>query len=778
MQAQSAADAVGERRSRERRRFAVRGVVQGVGFRPFAYTLARELGLSGLVGNNAAGVYIEVEGCAERIATFEQRLQSDAPPLALIDAVTSEQIPCRAGTDFVIEDSGGGGGRTLVSPDVATCSACLSELADPTDRRYRHPFISCTNCGPRFTIIVDLPYDRPATTMADLPLCERCAGEYADPADRRFHAQTVACPQCGPTLSLARPGESDRTGNGAVAEARRLLGAGSIVAVKGLGGYHLACDAGDEQAVAALRKRKDRGDKPFAVMVADLATAEMIAEVNDAERALLTDPRRPCVLLPARTGTALAASVAPGSTEVGVMLAYTPLHHLLFGLPGDPPGPSVLVMTSGNLSGEPIVTDDAQARTRLAGLADAWLANDRPIHVPCDDSVLRVVRDAQLPVRRSRGYAPLPVALPVRVRPALAVGGDLKNTFCLAEGGYAWMSAHVGDMDDLATLTAFAGATTHLGALTGVRPELIVADRHPGYRSSAWATRNPAGLPVRRVQHHHAHIASAMAENGLDGSERVIGFAFDGTGYGDDQAAWGGETLLADYDGYERAAHLRYTWLPGGDAGVRNPCRMALSHLHEAGVAWDPALPSVAACSATERDVLARQVETGLGSIRTSSMGRLFDAVSSIAGVCHRTAYEAEAAMRFEGYARSAIGAAGPAYRFEIIDDDPLVADPRPLIAAAAADVRNGVAAQVVAARFHLAVADLVAELAVLLRARSGLGTVAMSGGVFLNVLLTTLCADRLHSLDFRVVRHRTVPPSDAGLALGQVVIAARTFDE
>ena len=551
--------------------------------------------------------------------------------------------------------------------------------------------------------------------------------------------------------------------------------------MKGLGGYHLACDATDEQAVATLRKRKDRGDKPFAVMVADAATADLFAEVSDAQRALLQDQRRPCVLLAKRTepGLALAAALAPDSPEVGVLLAYTPLHHLLFGLPGDPPGARVLVMTSGNLSGEPIVTDDAQARTRLAGLADAWLANDRPIHVPCDDSVVRVVAGAELPVRRSRGYAPLPVALPVRVRPALAVGGDLKNTFCLAEDGYAWMSAHVGDMDDLRHTDRVRGRhraprRPHRGASRTHRRR--PAPRVPTARHGPGATRQ--GLPVRAVQHHHAHIASAMAENGLDGSEKVIGFAFDGTGFGDDHAAWGGETLLADYDGYERAAHLRYTWLPGGDAGVRNPCRMALSHLHEAGVGWDPALPSVQACGATERAVLARQVETGLGSIRTSSMGRLFDAVSSLAGVCHRTAYEAEAAMRFEGRARSAIEGLGTGYRFAIIDGGPLVADPRPVVAAAARDVLAGVGPDVVAARFHLAVVDLVADLAVLLRARTGLGTVAMSGGVFLNVLLTTLCADRLHRLGFRVVRHRTVPPSDAGLALGQVVIAARTIDE
>ncbi len=747
--------------------------MQGVGFRPFVYALARELGLCGLVANTGDGVRVEVEGPSAVLSEFARRLVADAPALSNVDEVVSEQIACRGGTNFVIGDSRGGTGRTMVSPDVATCDACLAEMADPTNRRYRHPFISCTNCGPRFTIIVNLPYDRPATTMAGLPLCTACATEYADPADRRFHAQTVACPHCGPTVRLQRPAEHDQIRNGAVAEARRLLGAAAIVAVKGIGGYHLACDATDESTVWTLRKRKDRGNKPFAVMVADLATAEQIAVVSPAERALLEDVRRPVVLLRKRADPAirLAAAVAPDSPDLGVMLAYTPLHRLLFGLPGDPPSPPVLVMTSGNLAGEPIVTDDASARTRLASLADAWLAHDRPIHVPCDDSVVRVAGGWQLPVRRSRGYAPLPVALPVQVRPALAVGGDLKNTFCLADGGYAWLSAHVGDMDDLATLHAFEAATRQLQSITRVRPEIVVADRHPGFRSSAWADQNPDGLPVRKVQHHHAHIAAAMAENGHSGAEPVIGFAFDGTGYGDDGAVWGGEALIADYDGYERAAHLSYVSLPGGDAGVRNPCRMALSHLDAAGIAWHPELPCVAACTPTERSVLARQLATGLRCTPTSSMGRLFDAVSSLAGVCHRTAYEAEAAMRFEGLAREAIADCARPYAFAV---DGAEADPRPVFAAAAADVLAGVDQSVVAARFHLAVVALVTDLAGALRRRTGIDTVALSGGVFLNVLLTTLCVDRLQRDGFRVLRHRLVPPSDAGLALGQLVIAAR----
>ena len=764
--------------SRVRCLLAVTGLVQGVGFRPYVYALARELGLSGSVRNGADGVIVEIEGSASVVAEFHRRLEPEAPVLAHVETVTAGQLPCRGGTEFVIEPSRHGPGRTLVSPDIATCEACRAELADPADRRYRHPFISCTNCGPRFTVVVDLPYDRPMTTLAELPLCSACAAEYTDPANRRFHAQTVACPDCGPVLTLRRPGEPDLRGNAAIALTRRLIDAGAIVGVKGIGGYHLACAASDDTAVTALRKRKDRGDKPFAVMVPDLETARSIAEVGDAESALLQDDRRPVVLLPKRRHPSLrlADAVAPTHPDIGVMIAYTPVHHLLFGLPGDAPGSQVLVMTSGNLAGEPIVTDDADAHHRLGGIADAWLGHDRRIHVPCDDSVVRVAAGGQLPVRRSRGFAPMPLALPVEVVPALAVGGDLKNTFCVGAERYAWLSAHVGDMDDLATLKAFDEATSHLQAITSTRPEVIIADRHPAYRSATWARRNPAGLPVRTVQHHHAHVASAMAENRHDGREPVIGVAFDGTGYGDDRAVWGGEILLADYDGYERVAHLRYVSLPGGDAGVRNPCRMALSHLHSAGVAWDPGLHCVAACTPTERGVLARQLSTGLGCTPTSSMGRLFDAMSSLAGVCHRVAYEAEAAMRFEGLARDAIQSCAAPYSFGMDGDaaGPAQLDPGPVIAAAAADVQSGVDAAVISARFHIAVARLVIDVAMHVRDRTSANTVALSGGVFLNALLSSLTVEGLTGVGFQVLRHRLVPPSDAGLALGQLVVGAR----
>ena len=769
---------------RERRRITVTGVVQGVGFRPFVYLLATSFGLDGSVANTGGGVVIEVEGSPDDLDTFALRLRTDAPRLALIETTVSQTIAATGGVGFEIADStASDGARALVPPDIATCNDCIAELFDPADRRHRHPFISCTNCGPRYTVIVGLPYDRPATTMAELPLCETCASEYANPADRRFHAQTVACRDCGPQLRLHRTAADDLVGDEALAAASALIRAGAIVAVKGVGGFHLCCDATNDEAVSELRRRKARGDKPFAVMVRDLATAEALAEVDETEALLLRDVRRPVVLLRARRDPALliADSVAPQHPGLGVLLPYTPVHHLLFAPEGGM-ALQVLVMTSGNVSGDPIVIDDDQAVSRLASLADAWLTNDRPIHVPCDDSVLRVAAGRVLPIRRSRGYAPLPLDLPFAAVPALAVGGDLKNTFCLSDGTRAWMSAHVGDMDDLATQHAFARATADLAELTGVTPGLIVADRHPAYRSSAWARRNAReDVRVEFVQHHHAHLASAMAENGHDGAEQVIGFAFDGTGYGDDGAAWGGELMLADYDSYQRVGHLRYTPLPGGDAGVRNPCRMALSHLRSAGVAWDPRLPCVAVCDTTELAVVAKQLESGLNTGPTSSMGRLFDAMSALAGVCQRVAYEAEAAMRFEAIAAEVIDSCGTPYAFglgdgfdAVITGEPIRIDPGPVLVSAAADILAGTPAAVVSARFHHAVAAMVLELARLQRVDTGLSTVALSGGVFLNALLTTLCEKSLDADGFRVLSHRRVPPSDAGIALGQIAIAAR----
>ncbi|WP_326815497.1 MULTISPECIES: carbamoyltransferase HypF [unclassified Streptomyces] len=777
----------------ERRRVVIRGVVQGVGFRPYLYARATGLGLAGHVTNTTEGVVAEVEGAPAAVALFCDRIAAEAPPLARVDSVDHTEVPAAGGSRFSIVDSHTGGpARTLVSPDAATCADCLTELADPADRRHRHPFITCTHCGPRFTIVTAVPYDRAHTTMARFPMCADCAREYADPADRRFHAQPVACPACGPRLRLL-VGRPDRTtpaqcaaGRDPVAEARRLLSGGAVLAVKGLGGYHLACDAENSAAVSLLRRRKARGDKPFAIMARDVDDVAHFVHVGGEERALLTGGVRPVVLLRRRAGARPdprtpwpSDAVAPRSPDLGVMLPYTPLHHLLLGLPGDSPGPRLLVMTSGNVAGEPIVTDDDEALERLAHLADAWLTHDRPIHVPCDDSVVRVCDGEQLIVRRSRGYAPLPLTLPHPVPATLATGGDLKNTFCLAEDRRAWLSAHVGDMDDLDTQHAFARAEQHLETLTGVRPGILATDRHPRYRTGQWALRRADGRPVVRVQHHHAHIAAAMAEHGRDGSRRVIGVAFDGTGYGDDGAVWGGEIMLADYDACHRFAHLAYAPLPGGDAAVHRPYRMALAHLYAAGIGWTDDLPCTAACPPDERHVLLRQLERNLNCVPTSSMGRLFDAVSSLAGVCHRAGYEAQAAVELEAAAVGAAADPGPGYGFALRpadsdDGQPLVMDPSPVLAAVVDDVRAGAQPALVAARFHAAVADIVLQVCVAAREQHSLREVALTGGVFANTLLSSRCARTLKENGFTVLRHREVPPNDGGLALGQLMVATR----
>ncbi|MEO7980446.1 MAG: carbamoyltransferase HypF [Sporichthyaceae bacterium] len=762
---------------RARVRYRVTGVVQGVGFRPFVYVTATRLGLTGSVGNDRSGVVAEVEGDPAAVAALGVALRAEAPALAVVESVNSEPLRPLGGSGFVIADTDhapGAAVRTLAGPDVATCPDCLRELADPGDRRFRHPFISCTSCGPRFTIIRSLPYDRPTTTMAGFPMCAACRSEYADPADRRFHAQPIACHDCGPTLELVRPGHGALVRDDALRETRRLLRDGAIVAVKGLGGYHLACDAMNAGAVAELRRRKRRGAKPFAVMVRDLAAARRLAHLDDVEAALLTDSRRPIVLLARRTdheADTVAADVAPRSPDLGMLLPYTPLHTLLLG-PGDDGTPDHLVMTSGNLGGEPLAYRDDDALDRLEPLVDAWLRHDRPIHVPVDDSVTRVVDGREAPVRRSRGYAPLPIALPVEVPPMLAVGADLKNTCAVAEGRYAWLSQHVGDMDDLATLEAFDVSRGHLEALVGVSPRRLVADAHPSYRSSGWARRHLAGRELRTVQHHHAHVAAVMAEHGLDGTEPVIGVAFDGTGYGTDGAIWGGELLVADYKGFRRAAHLAYVPLPGGDASVHRPYRMALAHLWAAGVPWDDDLAPVRACPAEERAVLAHQLRSGFGTAPTSSMGRLFDAVSSLCDLRQVVDYEAEAAIELEGAARGVPVDSG--YAFGLTDDaGAVLADAAPVVRAVVADRRAGVDVATVAARFHAAVAGLVTGLARRERDRSGLSVVALGGGVFGNALLLSAGRRGLQQDGFTVLSAERVPANDGGIALGQLMVAA-----
>ena len=783
----------------ERRLVRVRGVVQGVGFRPFVHSLATSLGLTGQVGNDADGVFAQVQGASGDVETFCRLVADVAPPLSVVQSVTWERLEPLPENGFTIATSvAGRPGRTLVPPDVATCDACLAELRDPADRRYRHPFITCTNCGPRYTIITGLPYDRPSTTMASFPLCAACAAEYDDPADRRFHAQPVACHECGPTLALVEPGTEPLQRGAALARARVLLADGRIVTVKGIGGYHLACDATNPVAVQRLRERKQRGDKPFAVLLPDLDSARAVVELDPAAAAALASAARPVVVAPrAGAGSPVVAAVAPRSGQLGVMLPPSALHHLLFepepGVGSERPLLTALVLTSGNLAGEPIATDDADALTRLAPIADAWLTHDRPIHVPCDDSVVTVVDGEVLPIRRSRGYAPMPVTLPVDVVASLGVGGDLKNAFCLADGRLAWLSGHLGDMDDLATLAAFERAVGQLQRLVQVSPQRLVADRHPGYRSTQWAHRSAgrsrpgtAAAQVIQVQHHHAHVAAVMAENGLDGTTPVIGIAFDGTGYGDDGAVWGGEVLVADYAGFQRFAHLAYVPLAGGDASVARPYRMALAHLRAAGIDWDAALPPVAACPGGERAVLARQLEAGLACVPTSSMGRLFDAVASLTGICHLAGYEAQAAMELQAVA-TACGDGGACYDLPLVAGQagvPWQWDGARLVRQLVDDLRDGVPAPAMAAGFHSAVARAVVEVADRVVSSGSLGSgaaggrrpaVALSGGVFANALLLRLSLEALRARGYEVLRHRTVPPNDGGLALGQIVIGARS---
>ncbi len=755
-------------------RIHITGIVQGVGFRPFVYGLARRYGLTGWVRNTSSGVDIEADGPAGALADFAAALRDELPPLARIDRFDAAHRPANDYTAFDIRASQAEPGAFQpIPPDVAVCADCLRELFDPADRRYRYPFINCTNCGPRFTIIRDIPYDRPLTTMAGFPLCPDCTAEYADPLDRRFHAQPVACPVCGPRLWLERPGETGElaAGNDAIAMTRALLRDGAIVAVKGLGGFHLAGDATNAAAVAELRRRKLRVGKPFAVMLPDLDAARRACELSATEEALLLSPARPIVVARRRLDSTIAAEIAPGQATIGVMLPYTPLHHLL--LERAPGFPAALVMTSGNLSEEPIAFTNETARERLAGLADAFLLHNRDIYTRCDDSVLRVVPggDAAVPLRRSRGYAPYPVRLPRPAPPLLATGAELKNTFCLTRGDYAFLSHHIGDLENYETLVAFEEGVAHMERLFRVRPEALAYDLHPDYLATRYALERAAreGLPAVGVQHHHAHIAAGMAEHALPPAARVIGVAFDGTGYGDDGAIWGGEFLLAGYGDYERAAHLRYTPLPGGDRAVREPWRVALAWLATTGLPWDDDLPPVAHARATRPDAaaaLAQQIARGINSPPTSSMGRLFDAAAALAGVRQAVTYEAQAAIEFEA---ACDGEETVAYPFDYAND---LIDPAPLWAALLADRRAGLSRPRLAARFHNGVAHMTRDVCRRLRAAHGLDQVVLSGGVWQNMTLLRTTLALLAADGFTVYTHRLVPPNDGGLALGQAAVA------
>jgi hydrogenase maturation protein HypF len=745
-------------------RVSVEGIVQGVGFRPFVYNLANQLGLGGTVRNTARGVEIEIEGTPDAVNRFLEDLVDRPPPLASIDNIRADEVEARGHRGFAIEGSRDGEGFQPISPDVATCPACVREVLTPGDRRFRYPFTNCTHCGPRFTIIRAIPYDRPNTTMAGFTMCPECRAEYDHPSDRRFHAQPNACAACGPRLTLV-DSQSLPVDGDALTETRRLLASGRIVAIKGIGGFHLACDAGNDAAVQRLRERKGREAKPLAIMVPDVIAARRLCAVSDDEADLLGSPARPIVILNGRPGAGIAPSVAPGLGNLGVMLPYSPLHHLLFC--GEERCPDALVMTSGNVSEEPIETDNAEALTRLGTIADSILLHDRPIETRCDDSVTRVAAGAELPVRRSRGYAPFPVRLPFETRPVLACGAELKSTVCLARGPYAFLSPHIGDLGNYDTYASYGEMVDHMSALFRVRPEAIAHDLHPAYLSTRFAREYDPALPLIAVQHHHAHVAACMAEHRLTGP--VIGVAFDGTGYGTDGAIWGGEILTADYAGFERAAHLAYVPLPGGDLAVREPFRMALAHLAHASCGWDPALLPVAAATDEERRIIARQLERRLNAPPTSSVGRLFDAVASLLGVRHRARYEAQAAIELEALA---IPGDHGCYPIELGAGEPMVIDPSPVIRGIVRDLQHGVAVPVVASRFHASVTAMILHVCQRLRSGTGLGRVVLSGGVFQNVTLLTGVRRALLGAGFEVFSHHRVPPNDGGVALGQAAVA------
>lgn len=754
-----------------RKRLSISGVVQGVGFRPSIWRRASGLGLAGWVENDSAGVTAEVQGPADRVNAFLDGFEAAVPPLAVVERMAIADVPvdAEAPRRFMILGSTTLRGATTSPPaDIVTCADCLAEMRDPRNRRFRYPFTNCTNCGPRFTVITGLPYDRRLTTMCGFAMCARCAAEYADPADRRFHAQPNACPACGPTVWLTtRDGSRVVEGDAAVIGARDLLRGGGVVAIKGLGGFHLVCDATSDAAVGRLRSHKQRVGKPLAVMVQDLATARAIAIVDEQERRLLEGRERPIVLVRKRPADLrLSGEVSPGNDFIGVMLPYTPLHHLL--CEGMPP----LVMTSGNLSEEPIVHENEAALTTLGPLVDGFLMHDRPIHVACDDSVVRCVAGAVMPIRRSRGYAPMPIGLRGPGPAVLAVGGELKAAVCVAHAHRAIMSQHIGDMGNLETLESLGRTVTHLMRLFGVVPALVAADLHPGYLSTGWARRFAAEhrIALVQVQHHEAHVAGLLAEHGrpLDG---VIGVCFDGTGYGRDGSIWGGEFFEVSEGTLRRAAHLATFPLPGGDASIRHPWRTALAVLRAAGHAWDARLAPVRSAGEAERRVLGRQLAKNVNVVATSSMGRLFDAVAALVGAKQSITYEAEAAMRLETLA-SQTEAHDGAYAFVIDDADPLVVGWQEVVRAVAADALAGLPSGVIAARFHAGVARMIADVCVRLRSKGAGETVGLTGGVFQNALLVRSAIDELHASGFEVLVHRRVPTNDGGLALGQAVLA------
>jgi len=747
-----------------RKAIEITGIVQGIGYRPFVYNLALAHSIRGWVLNNEKGVFIDAEGEEEALALFMEGLTRRAPPLARIETLKASSLKPQGYSCFEIRQSQGASeGFTLISPDVATCEACLAELLSPGDFRHRYPFINCTLCGPRFTMIKDIPYDRHKTTMAPFTMCPVCRKEYENPLDRRFHAQPNACPACGPSLRLVdRKGESP-PGN-ALEKTLDLMLQGSIVAVKGLGGFHLACNAGNPKAVSTLRSRKFREDKPFAVMCRDMEEVRAHCHVREEEERLLCGPERPIVLLDRREDSSLAHGVAPFQKTLGMMLPYSPLHHLLLR------GPlKSLVMTSGNVSDEPIAYKNEDARDRLSKIADFFLLHDRDIHLRCDDSVARVFQGRPVLLRRSRGYVPFPIKVSFELERILACGAELKNTFSLSRGPYVFVSHHIGDLENLETLLSFEQGIGHFKTLFSIEPKAVAYDLHPEYLSTKYAL-SLEGIPKVGVQHHHAHVVSAMAENGLDGE--VIGVALDGTGFGNDGTLWGGEFLRADLRDFERVAHLRQVPMPGGSMAIKEPWRMALVYLFEAfgHGAMDLELDWIKRRDPKKCETLKRMIEKGVNCPRTSSMGRLFDAVSSLLSIRDTVNFEGQAAIELE---MAADDGGQEEYPFKIQETRrPMIVDPVETVKGIVQDLVRGCPPSFISGKFHRTVARLVVETCRGIRVRNGLDRVALSGGVFQNILLLDRVVHGLRQAGFEVYTHHLVPTNDGGISLGQAVIA------
>ena len=748
----------------KRAEIGITGIVQGIGFRPYIYNLAHDYSIRGWVLNNERGVLIDAESDDGNLDRFIEDIPRLAPPLARIETFEVTYLEPLGYRTFEIRKSEATEERfVLVSPDVATCDLCLSELLSPADFRYHYPFINCTLCGPRFTIIKDVPYDRDKTTMAPFTMCPVCQKEYEDPRNRRFHAQPNACPACGPSLQL-----QDREGGmipgDPVEQTLVLLQKGLTVAVKGLGGFHLACDATNPEAVASLRSRKFREDKPFAVMCRDIKTVRDFCEVDDAEEKLLLSVERPIVILKRKEATRLAPAVAPYQDTLGVMLPYSPLHHLLLsGLL------RMLVMTSGNVSDEPIAYKNEDARSRLKGIVDYFLFHNREIHMRCDDSVARIFQGKPYILRRSRGYVPFPVKVSFPLEMILACGGELKNTFCLTRGNYAFLSHHIGDLENLETLTSFEEGIEHFKCLFSIVPRVVAYDLHPDYLSTKYALALP-DLPKIGVQHHHAHIASCMAENGLEGD--VIGVAFDGTGFGTDGTIWGGEFLKANLRDFERLAHLKQVPMPGGTMAIKEPWRMAMAYLSEAfgDETFKFDIDLLRRVDRKKWEILRKMIQSKINAPLTSSMGRLFDTVSSLLGVRNAVHYEGQAAIELEMIAdRNAKGE----YPFLIKKDrGPMVIDPQEMIRGVARDLIDGTPPPIISGRFHRSVVRLILETCQAIRRTQELNRVVLSGGVFMNMFLLGSVAEDLRKSGFEVYTHHHVPTNDGGISLGQAVVA------